>query len=1628
VGAPERIGRFEIGAELARGERYTIYASRDGSAHVTLLADRAEPPVSHEGFVPVLESGEHDGKTYFATPVPQGAPLAEGACTGDPIGAARIALGVGRALQTAGAVHAHLSPARLIRDDQGRILIEGLGRPADPSAYLSPEQAGGGAGDARSQVYGLGATLYALAAGQPPFADINAERLLLRVATEDPVPPRRLRPEIPLELETIIRTAMDKEPDRRYAGVAEMADDLGRLLAGQPIVGRARTRVDPWAAAAFAALVVACALGYWGLFRTGPESAGPTPGAATDADVILQAHRLFLQHRWDEADRLYATIALPDARRQRFWIALKQDDLTRAEALIAQMDPADQPVGRARLALARGRPQEALELVGQAPGWEAALVRARAGGSPEAVEEARRLQRQEALKLQDPVAALALMGMSGNLDPALWLRVAEVETPAVAEALLTELILSGPTPDPDWIERRARAREAGEMFYEAAIDRGVSLAEVLRLDPEDPDALACNDFARMAQELEQAPPDRRGEILFRMGRYERAIEAFEQAEPTESVMIGRTACVALRDGSRAALGVPLSDSSRARLLRAALLARVGGGDQIPELLYPVLAERSHLPVMWAIGRFFPNLEEAYGERERAAVRANLARLTAIPPDERALERYANRHLRTIVPLLEQMPAWTPPGTWRRPPAPLRAILADAADDHLLLRAHAERFLRALSADDLGDAVAAAVDPLLPDPQQGRAWADRLRARQVADAEARARRLVAELADGAGLFASPDALAPVAAALGRDRFVERMDEVLQSAGASTARRAVAARALARVAPDVFERRLRDRVPGCVWALPELPADDHAWLEAPEAVRALVAATRAGREDAFAALESADPDARAAAVLCVASRGDDRALAALLPLAQDRLALEAIFGEPPSVDPRYVPWQAALRGAPAPVESLGGASPGLEEAILRHRFRPGAERVLSEATPAFVRNMAPIWPDLLPAVELPTEPAPQDPVLAVVLELMASPEPEVRRAATVSLLQTSMLDTGALASLLDDRDPDVAAEAMRRLAGRFDERVESEARKRLTAPRPMTRELAARLLAIADARDRARREPLLESCRREPTIGALVAQEARRVALWMIGGSEGAAPVSGAGGPFFVDAPTISWRPNDAAGVSLRRLLDLAREAAPSDTFNLWLLAGLHREAGHLESAASCLKAGMDANPGPRMQAALRREEARLLEERGSRRLAEGNRAEAIEDFRRSFEADPRASTAMHWADALGSGPESVPALDRAIELDPADADALRRRAELRKKGGNPEGAALDLAAAEALGVDLPAELIEGLDMDRARWTEALLRDPLQARWASGAAPVVDLSRWRDDPDPRRRAAAAAAACRADPAAAAAVLRDADPYVRAVGWTHLQPGAPTPELDQALDRAMTEKSVEEFVAAARAAVEWASPAARLRILMSDAPDLEEVERVRHAHAEKVLGLPDDAARGVVRPATAQARRADGPRRIPLLAVATLDPADGEAAARALVGALPEDPPPYLVSRLAQFDAEAVRTALLPVLTKMLEARPDWGDGWVDLAQVRIRGGALEEARADLARGTERSAAKWHAHAVTALERAAAKDDEGAVASLAQALREGHPRGRALLSSRDWDRLRNLESFRALLQETK
>ena len=194
--------------------------------------------------------------------------------------------------------------------------------------YMSPEQAAGGRIlDARTDVYALGATLYELLTGLPAFDAADREDLLRRISWVAPVPPRRHDATIPVDLETIVLKAMAKEPDHRYATASDLAKDLGRFLAGQPILARRPSLVDRgsrWSrrhqriVLSAAALLVLAALALAGGMAILWNEQKRTHAALSTAQEARRREREALRFTFAASDQIAARALAMVASNERF--------------------------------------------------------------------------------------------------------------------------------------------------------------------------------------------------------------------------------------------------------------------------------------------------------------------------------------------------------------------------------------------------------------------------------------------------------------------------------------------------------------------------------------------------------------------------------------------------------------------------------------------------------------------------------------------------------------------------------------------------------------------------------------------------------------------------------------------------------------------------------------------------------------------------------------------------------------------------------------------------------------------------------------------------------------------------------------------------------------------------------------------------------------------------------------------------------------------------------------------------------------------------------------------------------------------------------------------------------------
>ncbi|MBI4617134.1 MAG: protein kinase [Planctomycetes bacterium] len=326
-----QIGDYQILGEIGRGGMGIVYRAKQARLDRLVALKviragagaspenierfhreaRAAASVQHDNLVAVHDIGRHGDLHYFSMELIEGESLAHPLSRERPTHArsAQIIRDAARGMAAAharGILHRDLKPANILVGKNDRVWVTDFGlvkQIGDDSSltqsgavfgtplYMPPEQA---MSDREkmgptADVYSLGATLYQGLTGRPPYdPDPDPIRVLAKVATREPIRPRRIDPTIPADLETIVRVAMDRDPRRRYPDAGELAGDLDRFLANEPIRARppgAFRRLVLWSRRRPAAAALAVVLGVFVL-----------AGAAWAAQVALL--------RFQEAARL----------------------------------------------------------------------------------------------------------------------------------------------------------------------------------------------------------------------------------------------------------------------------------------------------------------------------------------------------------------------------------------------------------------------------------------------------------------------------------------------------------------------------------------------------------------------------------------------------------------------------------------------------------------------------------------------------------------------------------------------------------------------------------------------------------------------------------------------------------------------------------------------------------------------------------------------------------------------------------------------------------------------------------------------------------------------------------------------------------------------------------------------------------------------------------------------------------------------------------------------------------------------------------------------------------------------------------------------------------------------------
>lgn len=274
-------GGLDLHEEIGRGGMGVVYRARQRgldrvvAVKVLLRAQfagaeererfhreaQAAARLRHPGIVSIIDVGEDDGVPWFSMEHIAGKSL-EQLVREHPMDAheaAKCVQSIAQALQHAhehGVLHRDLKPSNILLDEENapHITDFGIARIGTSSTtaaqltrtgqmlgspgYAAPEQALAGSADVRTDVYGLGALLYHLLTGRPPFQGPTLDAILVQLRENEPLSPRKLNPSVPRDLETICLKCLQKAPEARYTSATAVAEDLGRFLDGSAILAR----------------------------------------------------------------------------------------------------------------------------------------------------------------------------------------------------------------------------------------------------------------------------------------------------------------------------------------------------------------------------------------------------------------------------------------------------------------------------------------------------------------------------------------------------------------------------------------------------------------------------------------------------------------------------------------------------------------------------------------------------------------------------------------------------------------------------------------------------------------------------------------------------------------------------------------------------------------------------------------------------------------------------------------------------------------------------------------------------------------------------------------------------------------------------------------------------------------------------------------------------------------------------------------------------------------------------------------------------------------------------------------------------------------------------------------------
>ncbi|MCE9529898.1 MAG: serine/threonine-protein kinase, partial [Planctomycetes bacterium] len=362
------MGRVYKARQIALNRTVALKVIRQSSGAIDILArfkleGEALAGIQHANIVQIFQVGDFGNEPFLALEYVDGGSL-QGRLKGEPQpfkASADLIAVLSRAMHVAhqkGIVHRDLKPANILLGSTDasaanptefgfpKITDFGLAKRFEleeaqsqtqsgdilgTPAYMAPEQAAGNSRNIspRTDIFALGTILYELLTGKPPFRGATALETIKQVLELDPVAPKQLRPDVPRDLETICLKCLEKEPRKRYDSAADLADDLKRFLANEPIIARPAGRIEllvkfirrhPQQAISIGLITVMLVLGLTGAVWHTVQVRAERDRAERSADLALQAidetltvvgeEHVALEPRMEEKRRALLEIAL----------------------------------------------------------------------------------------------------------------------------------------------------------------------------------------------------------------------------------------------------------------------------------------------------------------------------------------------------------------------------------------------------------------------------------------------------------------------------------------------------------------------------------------------------------------------------------------------------------------------------------------------------------------------------------------------------------------------------------------------------------------------------------------------------------------------------------------------------------------------------------------------------------------------------------------------------------------------------------------------------------------------------------------------------------------------------------------------------------------------------------------------------------------------------------------------------------------------------------------------------------------------------------------------------------------------------------------------------------------------